>query len=56
MSRKCKLHIDAKDWIDEPHPTRRGWIRTTCKRCGAFIGNRPKEVDQKRKKPGRGQE
>lgn len=46
---KCNSHLNRSEWIDQPHPSRIGWIRTCCKRCGAFIGNRPKEIDRKGK-------
>jgi hypothetical protein len=34
-------HNDETNWRDEPQPDRRGWIRTVCKKCNAFIGYRP---------------
>ncbi len=37
----CGQHINPNDWSDEPTLERPGWIRTTCKLCGAFIGYRP---------------
>jgi hypothetical protein len=40
-SATCPQHIDPQDWLDEPAPGRLGWIRTICRHCGAFIGNRP---------------
>jgi len=39
--KRCEVHIDSSQWVDQPHPTRAGWIVTTCRVCGAFIGNRP---------------
>ena len=39
---RCLTHNDPRDWID--HPSVDGWVRTTCRRCGTWIGNRPVEV------------
>jgi hypothetical protein len=33
------LHTDRALWAD--HRARNGWIKTTCSRCGCFIGRRP---------------
>ena len=41
IRRLCGGHLDVTDWIDAPHPDRPGWIRTTCRRCGKWLGNRP---------------
>lgn len=40
--RRCLTHT-AADLLDEPAPRRPGWIRSTCRRCGGFVGYRPAE-------------
>ncbi len=35
---RCRLHVDPSDWHDEQVGQR---IRTSCKKCGTFIGYRP---------------
>jgi hypothetical protein len=39
--RRCSPHNKPANYIDEAAPNRPGWIRSTCRECGAFIGYRP---------------
>jgi hypothetical protein len=39
---RCLRHSPA-DYLDEPARNRPGYILTTCRRCGGFIGYRPAE-------------
>jgi hypothetical protein len=41
--RRCLVHADPASWLNEAAPNRPGWIRTTCKCCGGFVGYRPVE-------------
>lgn len=41
--RRCSSHLSRADWLDAPAPNLAGWIRTSCRRCGAFIGYRPRD-------------
>ena len=31
----CATHTDPTNWREEPAPGRPGWIRSTCRVCGA---------------------
>jgi len=37
----CISHFDSACWIREPLANRPGWERTSCRRCGRFIGFNP---------------
>ncbi|MDA0589729.1 MAG: hypothetical protein O3C17_17145 [Planctomycetota bacterium] len=38
---RCLAHLDCDVWMTEPVPDRPGWVKTTCRLCGTFIGFRP---------------
>ncbi len=44
--RLCSWHLDVNDWQDEPAPGRAGWIRTSSRKCGTFIGYRTAERNE----------
>ncbi len=44
----CNGHSDPKHWKCIPAPGRPGWTRTTCRRCGVFVGYRPAEMTRRR--------
>ena len=37
-------HTDHRQWLNSLDDNRDGWIRTTCKICGGFVGYRPGSV------------
>jgi hypothetical protein len=39
--KRCLTHPAFENWTETPHPTRPGWLRTTCDVCGTWIGDRP---------------
>ena len=45
QDKRCNL-CDLSHKIDSPAP-RKGWIRSRCGRCGAWLGDRPAERGEK---------
>ncbi|QDV57202.1 hypothetical protein [Rosistilla oblonga] len=37
---RCRPHNNPENYIKVPDDQRRGWVRSTCKLCGCFIGYR----------------
>lgn len=44
MKPQCQPNCDQKNWKDAK--PKGGLIRTTCKQCGRWIGNRPAKNDK----------
>jgi hypothetical protein len=40
--RRCSSHLMPFDAIEGPDPSRSGWVRLTCRRCGCFLGYGPR--------------
>lgn len=36
----CQPHNTPANYMDKPVPNRPGWIRSTCRVCGRFVGFR----------------
>lgn len=42
--RACGAHLLPFDAIETTDPSRGGWVRMTCRRCGRFLGYSPREA------------
>lgn len=40
--RTCGAHLVPFDAIESADPSRGGWVRLTCRRCGRFLGYSPR--------------
>jgi hypothetical protein len=40
--RRCSSHLMPFDVIERPDPSRFGWVRFSCRRCGCFLGYGPR--------------
>lgn len=38
---RCRDHADRGNWLEAPAANRPGWLRTSCRACGGFVGYRP---------------
>lgn len=38
---RCRWHVQPFDAVEEPDRRRPGWIRSSCRLCGALLGYRP---------------
>ena len=43
-SADCLSHIPPFDAVESPDPSRHGWIRSDCRKCGKFLGYRPQAI------------
>ena len=40
LARRCSTHLPPFDTNDTADPRRPGWVRSECRKCGAFHGYR----------------
>lgn len=38
---RCESHLPPFDAVETNDSKRRGWMRSTCRKCGRFLGYRP---------------